>query len=208
MAQNWSPSFTSTFLSFPIGFCLPSWSTSDSSKSVWIGTPWAIAASLMERPVWWWSVRVTDLSLTVMVNSWCSWCSAGRWSRCRSSVALLGAVVGIRLRRSADAYNRTRRHFCNYSAQVTRDFTSAIMGSAMGEKATDQAEDASAFDADAFYETLDGERRTRGLNWKEVAAEARVSPSTLTRLGQGRRPDVDSFARLVGWGGFAADQFV
>ena len=30
-----------------IGFCLPSWSTSDSSKSVWIGTPWAIAASLM-----------------------------------------------------------------------------------------------------------------------------------------------------------------
>lgn len=65
-----------------------------------------------------------------------------------------------------------------------------------------------AFDADAFYETLDGERRSRGLNWKEVAAEARVSQSTLTRLGQGKRPDVDSFARLVGWGGFAADQFV
>jgi hypothetical protein len=27
-------------------------------------------------------------------------------------------------------------------------------------------------------------------------------------LGQGKRPDVDSFAALVGWGGFPADQFV
>lgn len=78
----------------------------------------------------------------------------------------------------------------------------------MAYEAADQGEDTSAFDADAFYETLDGERRTHGLNWKEVAAEAKVSPSTLTRLGQGRRPDVDSFARLVAWGGFAADQFV
>jgi transcriptional regulator with XRE-family HTH domain len=78
----------------------------------------------------------------------------------------------------------------------------------MVHKATDQADERTAFDADAFYETIDGERRSRGLNWKELAAEARVSQSTLTRLGQGRRPDVDSFARLVAWGGFAADQFV
>jgi len=76
------------------------------------------------------------------------------------------------------------------------------------EQPGDQAEERAAFDADAFYETLDGERRSRQLNWKEVAAEAGVSQSTLTRLGQGRRPDVDSFARLVAWGGFAADQFV
>jgi transcriptional regulator with XRE-family HTH domain len=81
----------------------------------------------------------------------------------------------------------------------------------MPHKAADQDEkkdEKTAFDADAFYETLDGERRSRGLNWKEVAAEATVSQSTLTRLGQGKRPDVDSFARLVAWGGFAADQFV
>lgn len=78
----------------------------------------------------------------------------------------------------------------------------------MPEKVADQEQDSSAFDAGAFYETLDGERRTRGLAWKEVAAKAKVSPSTLTRLGQGRRPDVDSFARLVAWGGFDADQFV
>jgi transcriptional regulator with XRE-family HTH domain len=78
----------------------------------------------------------------------------------------------------------------------------------VAEQPGDQTEEKAAFDADAFYETLDGERRSRELNWKEVAAEAGVSQSTLTRLGQGRRPDVDSFARLVAWGGFAADQFV
>lgn len=81
----------------------------------------------------------------------------------------------------------------------------------MAQKAPDQAEQVAtetAFDADAFYETLDGERRSRGLNWKDVAKEAQVSQSTLTRLGQGKRPDMDSFARLVAWGGFAADQFV
>jgi transcriptional regulator with XRE-family HTH domain len=81
----------------------------------------------------------------------------------------------------------------------------------MAQKAPDQAgpqATETAFDADAFYETLDGERRSRGLNWKDVAKEALVSQSTLTRLGQGKRPDMDSFARLVSWGGFAADQFV
>ena len=78
----------------------------------------------------------------------------------------------------------------------------------MSDQVADQEEDASAFDADAFFETLDGERRSRRLTWKRVAAEAKVSASTLTRLGQGRRPDVDSFARLVAWGGFDADRFV
>lgn len=68
--------------------------------------------------------------------------------------------------------------------------------------------DRAAFDADAFYRVLDAERSERQLTWKDVAAQTGVSPSTLTRLGQGRRPDVDSFARLVAWGGFTADQFV
>lgn len=68
--------------------------------------------------------------------------------------------------------------------------------------------DRAAFDADAFYHVLDAERSERRLTWKDVAGQTGVSPSTLTRLGQGRRPDVDSFARLVAWGGFTADQFV
>ncbi|MEW2386593.1 helix-turn-helix transcriptional regulator [Micromonospora sp. NPDC047707] len=64
------------------------------------------------------------------------------------------------------------------------------------------------FDAAAFYAALDRTRAERGLRWKQVGDEAKVSPSTLTRLAQGRRPDVDSLAALVDWAGLSADDFV
>ena len=64
------------------------------------------------------------------------------------------------------------------------------------------------FDAEAFYAALDAERRSRKNTWKRVAEEARVSASTLTRMAQGRRPDVDSLAALVAWSGLKADAFV
>ena len=64
------------------------------------------------------------------------------------------------------------------------------------------------FDADAFYAALDAERRSRRYTWKKVAQEARVSASTLTRMAQGRRPDVDSLAALLNWAGLSADTFV
>ena len=64
------------------------------------------------------------------------------------------------------------------------------------------------FDAEAFYAALDGERRSRRYTWKQVAEETKVSASTLTRMAQGRRPDVDSLAALVAWAGLSADSFV
>ena len=64
------------------------------------------------------------------------------------------------------------------------------------------------FDAEAFYSALDAERRSRNQTWKRVAEEAQVSASTLTRMAQGRRPDVDSLAALVTWSGLSADTFV
>jgi transcriptional regulator with XRE-family HTH domain len=64
------------------------------------------------------------------------------------------------------------------------------------------------FDATAFYAALDSQRDARGLKWKEVAAESGVSASTLTRMGQGKRPDVDSLAALLAWSGLTADDFV
>lgn len=64
------------------------------------------------------------------------------------------------------------------------------------------------FDAEAFYSALDAERRSRKQTWKRVAEEAQVSASTLTRMAQGRRPDVDSLAALVAWSGLSADTFV
>ncbi|MFW2851463.1 helix-turn-helix domain-containing protein [Sphingomonas sp. TX0543] len=64
------------------------------------------------------------------------------------------------------------------------------------------------FNARAFYLALDGARAAKDLNWKQVAEKSGVSASTLTRLSQGKRPDVDSMAALVSWSGLSADEFV
>lgn len=64
------------------------------------------------------------------------------------------------------------------------------------------------FDNEKFYAALDAQRRTRGLTWKQVAAESGVSASTLTRMAQGKRPDVDGLAALLAWGGLNADSFM
>ena len=64
------------------------------------------------------------------------------------------------------------------------------------------------FDSNGFYEALDSTRRARNLNWKQVAAQSGVSASTLTRMAQGRRPDVDGLAALVSWSGLKTDDFV
>jgi transcriptional regulator with XRE-family HTH domain len=64
------------------------------------------------------------------------------------------------------------------------------------------------FDAEAFYRALDSERQARRLNWKQVAAQSGVSASTLTRMAQGKRPDVDSLAALAAWSGLNTDDYV
>ena len=64
------------------------------------------------------------------------------------------------------------------------------------------------FDAEAFYASLDSQRQSKGINWRQVAKESGVSASTLTRIAQGRRPDVDSMAALLAWSGLDADSFV
>ena len=64
------------------------------------------------------------------------------------------------------------------------------------------------FDARGFYQALDTTRAARRLNWKQVAEKSGISASTLTRIAQGKRPDVDSMAALVAWSGLSADEFV
>lgn len=64
------------------------------------------------------------------------------------------------------------------------------------------------FDADAFYSALDAVRQARKLNWKQVAGESGVSASTLTRMAQGKRPDVDGLASLIAWSGLDTDDYV
>lgn len=64
------------------------------------------------------------------------------------------------------------------------------------------------FDTEAFFAALDAERQERGKTWKEVAAASGVSASTLTRMAQGRRPDVDGLAALLEWSGLKAESFI
>jgi len=64
-------------------------------------------------------------------------------------------------------------------------------------------------DVAAFHAALDRERNERGqLSWRQVADQAGVGASTLSRLAQGHRPDVDSFAALVHWLGLPAEDFL
>ena len=65
-----------------------------------------------------------------------------------------------------------------------------------------------AFDGGAFFAALDAARMARRLNWKVVAEQARVSASTLTRMAQGKRPDIDTFTALCRWAGVNADDFI
>ena len=63
-------------------------------------------------------------------------------------------------------------------------------------------------DIPALHATLDSARQERGLSWRELARQAGVSPSTLTRMAQGKRPDVDGLAALVRWVGVPVEQFI
>jgi transcriptional regulator with XRE-family HTH domain len=64
------------------------------------------------------------------------------------------------------------------------------------------------FDNTAFFAALDAQRLARRMNWKQVSAESGVSASTLTRLAQGKRPDVDGLAALLKWSGLKAESFI
>lgn len=64
------------------------------------------------------------------------------------------------------------------------------------------------FDVEAFHAALDSQRLAMGMTWKEVAEEAGVSASTLTRMTQGKRPDVDGLAALLRWSGLRAEMFI
>jgi transcriptional regulator with XRE-family HTH domain len=63
-------------------------------------------------------------------------------------------------------------------------------------------------DVEALYAALDNKRKSQGSSWREIARELDVSPSTFSRMAQGRRPDVDTFATLLRWLGMPAESFM
>lgn len=64
------------------------------------------------------------------------------------------------------------------------------------------------FDSDAFYAALNAARLSRQKTWKEVAEEAGVNASTLSRIGQGAKPDVNGLAALLAWSNLKAEMFI
>jgi transcriptional regulator with XRE-family HTH domain len=71
-----------------------------------------------------------------------------------------------------------------------------------GESMTDR------FDSDAFYAALNAARLSRQKTWKDVAEEAGVNASTLSRIGQGAKPDVNGLAALLSWSNLKAELFI
>ena len=62
-------------------------------------------------------------------------------------------------------------------------------------------------DVAALHSALDLIRAHRRITWRAVAAEVRVSASTLTRLGQGHAPDADGLCALIDWLGLPLARF-
>ena len=64
------------------------------------------------------------------------------------------------------------------------------------------------FDSEGFYAALNAARLSRQKTWKDVAQEAGVNASTLSRIGQGAKPDVDGLAALLAWSNLKAEMFI
>lgn len=65
-----------------------------------------------------------------------------------------------------------------------------------------------AFDNDAFYAALNATRLSRQMTWKEVAERTGVAASTLSRIGQGARTDLNGLAALLKWSNLKAETFI
>lgn len=67
---------------------------------------------------------------------------------------------------------------------------------------------ATTVDISALYAAVDRKRQAKGLSWRGLAAELKITPSTFTRMAQGMKPDVDTFAALVRWLGTTQEEFL
>lgn len=70
-----------------------------------------------------------------------------------------------------------------------------------------EATNRTSIDVEGLFAALNAAREARGSSWRALAKDIGVSPSLLSRLGNGLKPDADSFATLVQWLGLPAEQF-
>jgi hypothetical protein len=64
------------------------------------------------------------------------------------------------------------------------------------------------FDTANLYESLDGERRSRRLTWRDIAIETRVADSHMRGLKKGGRTAFPLVMRLTTWLNLPAAQFI
>lgn len=60
-------------------------------------------------------------------------------------------------------------------------------------------ERAASVDYEALYGAINTARQAKNLSWRELAELIGTSPSTFTRLAQGRGIDAATFAGLIAW---------
>jgi transcriptional regulator with XRE-family HTH domain len=65
-----------------------------------------------------------------------------------------------------------------------------------------------SFDDDAFFRALERKRISQGVSWREVGRQLALSPSTFSRLARGRRPDLETFLKLLTWLRASSDDFI
>ena len=63
-------------------------------------------------------------------------------------------------------------------------------------------------DVEALYAALDSKRQAKSLSWRSLASKLEITPSTFTRMAQGLKPDVDTFATLLRWLGMPQEEFL
>ncbi|MEY1676088.1 helix-turn-helix transcriptional regulator [Gordonia sp. ABKF26] len=63
-------------------------------------------------------------------------------------------------------------------------------------------------DTDALYAALDAVRRERGVSMRQLAKDIGVSPSLLSRLANGYKPDAEGLMTLTAYLKIPAERFV
>lgn len=62
-------------------------------------------------------------------------------------------------------------------------------------------------DVQTLHAALDAARMERDMSWRQLAKEIGVSPSTISRMANGFKPDVAAFAAMTTWLRMPAEAF-
>lgn len=63
-------------------------------------------------------------------------------------------------------------------------------------------------DVTGLYAALDAAREIKDMSWRQLAREIGVSASTMSRLANDLKPDVNAFASMVAWLNMPAEKFM